>query len=772
MPTSPRPRRSPPRAIVAGVAVAAVTGLVSAVAAAAPPPPLAPIEVVRTITAEEGTRLTGATLLRGDSHLLVERDVGSAHQIGVIPRAGGAFACISCDVAPTAKDADAFDDGRRILVQRQEGAGAILEAGSEVNPVGGGLGDLQFTIIECSPSIIDCDSATAMPLNFPIDGLAQGAQIREVAPHPDGEWIKFNEVRTLEGERMTIGRLVRGATEWRVVEPRVLNPAWSMNDDWRDWQAGGRFYESGGGASGRSFSYDGRTLKYGTTTTALNYDVWKLDLATGKRTPATTDVDYNEMSDTSPDGRWIAASSPRGLDRMDVVTEVVRPPFIDNVTFGQIGRIGLFNNRRCMNERWLWATDPGQQRGGYSGQPVVTEDGWLIRGWRWTEDGTGAVIFEERIPSEPEPAGPAARTRIRELRFPGRSPHPAVRAARLADVTDLGWAADYASYHTISGQDVAGRVVRGPGGGTATMTFTGRFAAGRWEVRFDRYVDETGRIINGTESLSTANPLVQATWDVDLVVDRPGRPGAERLDGTITVGPQGRFTGSVSSTVDGRTRTGFPTQADCPGVRQAPLRLAGVSVRDGSRQRAARIVATVVADIAEDSMARPVRLATVSLPGGPRARTDARGRVRLVLGRGAAPGEIVLRAVAGGLKGTELRAVRAAHGRYDPVITTVPPCLGRRRFAIKLPAGRRRDPMVGARVSVAGRAAPVVLRGRTRYATVDLRGRPAGRYRVVVRARTRSGRVITQVRRFRTCAGGAEASAGDGRGLTYHTAGM
>lgn len=738
------------RRLVTTVVAALVLGA-SPAAGASPTPPLEPIEVVRTITASDGTRLTSATMLRGDTHLLVERDVGSAHELGVMPREGGAFRCISCDVAPTAKDADAFDDGRRILVQRQEGAGGVLEAGSEVNPVGGGLGDLQFTIIECTPSIVDCDSATAMPLNFPIDGLSQGAQIREVAPHPDGEWIKFNEVRTLEGERMTIGRLVRGATEWRVVEPRVLNPAWSMSDDWRDWQDGGRFYESGGGASGRSFAYDGRTLKYGTTTSALNYDVWKLDLATGRRTQVTTDVDYNEMSDSSPDGRWIAASSARGLDRMDVVTEVVRPPFLDNVTFGQIGRIGLFNNRRCMNERWLWATDPGQQRGGYSGQPVVTEDGWLIRGWRWTEDGTGAVIFEERIPSEAQPAAPAARTRIRELRFPGRKPRPRPSPARLADLTDLRWAADYASYHTVSAQDVAGRVVRGPGGGTATLTFSGRFAAGRWEVRFDRYVDEHGRNITGTESLTTSNPLVQATWDAHIVVDHAGRRAAERLDATITVGPQGRFTGSASSTVDGRTRTGLPTQADCPGVRQPRLRLEGVSVRDGSRQRAARVVAEVVADIPEDAVARPVWLATVSGPEGAHARTDHRGRVRLVLRRGTAPAVLALRAHGDGFKSTELQAVRGADGRYEPVIATVPSCLSRRRFAIRVPFGRRGDPVVSARVSIAGHPVRVLRRGRRSFAFIDLRGRPAGRYRVLVHTRTRSGRMTTRVRRFRTC---------------------
>lgn len=635
------------RRSIVGSVVALATGLVAAApaAASAAPPPLEAIDVVRTIAAEPGTRLRSAALLRGGSHLLVERERDGAREIGVLPRAGGAFQCITCDVAPGASDPDQFDDGRRMIVQRAEGGlSQVGEATGDASPIGGGLGDLQFSIVECAPSLADCDRASVLPLDFPIDGLLEGAQIREVAASPDGAWIKFNEVRVLDGERMTIGRLVRGDRGWEVVEPRVLNPAYELTDAPGGWIDGGRFYESGGGFSGRSFSYDGRTLKYGTTTSALNYDVWKLDLATGRRTQVTTDVDYNEMSDTSPDGRWIAASSARGLDRMDVVTEVRRPPFLDVVTFGQIGRIGLFNNRRCMNERWLWATDPGQQEGGYSGQPVVTEDGWLIRGWRWTEGGTGAVVFEERIPSEAEPAAPEQRTRIRELRFPARRPHRRAAPVPLADLTDLSWAADHASYSTLAGRTQPSRVVRGPRGGIATLSYLGQFAAGRWAVRYDRYVDETGRTITGTESLTTANPLVQATWDVDLVVDRPGRPGAERLDGTITVGPQGRFTGTVSSTVDGRTRRGFPTQATCPGVRQAPLRLTGV------RARGTRLTARVVADVPEDATARPVRHATVTGPRGTLGRTDRRGRVTLRLLRGVAGRRIVVRARAGGFR--------------------------------------------------------------------------------------------------------------------------
>jgi hypothetical protein len=75
-------------------------------------------------------------------------------------------------------------------------------------------------------------------------------------------------------------------------------------------------------------------------------------------------------------------------------------------------------------------------------------------------------------------------------------------------------------------------------------------------------------------------------------------------------------------------------------------------------------------------------------------------------------------------------------------------CTSRRRFAIRLPRGARR---AGARVTVAGRRAKVVRRSGRLRATIDLRGRRAGRVVVRVRAR-KGGRVIRQTRVYRTCA--------------------
>ena len=44
-----------------------------------------------------------------------------------------------------------------------------------------------------------------------------------------------------------------------------------------------------------------------------------------------------------------------------------------------------------------------------------------------------------------------------------------------------------------------------------------------------------------------------------------------------------------------------------------------------------------------------------------------------------------------------------------------------------------------------------VLRGRRLRAPVDLRGLPRGRFKVTIKAVTRSGKRVTATRRYRTC---------------------
>jgi hypothetical protein len=184
------------------------------------------------------------------------------------------------------------------------------------------------------------------------------------------------------------------------------------------------------------------------------------------------------------------------------------------------------------------------------------------------------------------------------------------------------------------------RVIAGRAGGTATVSFTGTFAAGSWRVVFDRYSDDGASFVSGTESLVTPSPVAAAVWSADLTIsgDRNGY-----LRGQLYVGPQNTFSGHAESEVDGTRWAGIPTQETCPGVVQAPL---VVTATGAGRGEGRRVDVRVTARIPEDPTLRPVHGARVTA-GGHTARTDREGRATLVV-----PGkaDVVVVAEAGGFR--------------------------------------------------------------------------------------------------------------------------
>jgi hypothetical protein len=79
-------------------------------------------------------------------------------------------------------------------------------------------------------------------------------------------------------------------------------------------------------------------------------------------------------------------------------------------------------------------------------------------------------------------------------------------------------------------------------------------------------------------------------------------------------------------------------------------------------------------------------------------------------------------------------------------------CASRRRVLLRLPRGTRR-----ATVTLDGRRVKVRRRTGRLVATIDLRGRPAGRVLVRIRGTRADGRRVRQVRRYRVCATGRSA---------------
>lgn len=607
-----------------GSPIARIAVPVVSVAEPGSSPALEAFEVEKVIEFDlpDGVKVTGADLSPDGEHIILEVEFADgSSQIAVTNLDGGEYQCLSCGVVPNATKAKALYDNQRIWFASTNGQQ------SADDPLGG-AGAITYMVLECGTSLYSCSQPTVKKVTFPSDrGLRAllPTQNREAKPDPYGEYVTWTENTFFSGPRMSIAKLVATDEGYELVEQRVFSPQWYEDTDYAvDFANATRFYE------GASWHAGGRYLKYQTTSDGLNYDIYLLDTATGERRQLTTDLDYNESGDISPDGTSVYFSSARGLDRMDVFTALVRPSLLDVVAFPQIGRVSLWNNRRSMNEPWLMNLEAGQQAGGYSGQPIIIDPDWTIRGWSWFPDSTRALINEQQRPDTVTGGGaPETPWRTSIISFPSReatAPLPPVHQDPEAIAT---WSVPVKDYRPMIGRSET-RVLNGTHSGTATLRYSGIFAFGTYSVTYKNYSDDGKTFINGTEKVKIKNPMGNSVWTADLTStgERTGY-----LKGKINIGKGNVFAGEVSSEINGVAYNGVPTQADFPGVSQPQLTISA----SGDRIR-------VTASVSEDDQPRPVRGVTVTV-GSVTTTTDAQGYATIAF----APGDTVT-ASAGGFR--------------------------------------------------------------------------------------------------------------------------
>lgn len=567
------------------------------------------VEKVIEFDVPDGVTVTGADLSPDGEHLILEVEIGGNTQIAVSNLDGEDYQCISCGLVTNAAKARALADERRIWFANTDGQQ------SADDPLAG-AGAITYAILECGGSIYACENPTVKKVKFPSDrGLLSllPTQNREAKPDPYGEYVTWTENTIFTGPRMSIARLVATGEGYKLTDQRVFSPGWSEESDYAlDFSDGTHFYE------GASWQAGGRYLKYQTTTTGLNYDIYLLDTLTGERRQITTDLDYNESGDISPDGKWAYFSSARGLDRMDVFTALVRPSLIDSAAFPQIGRVSLWNNRRAMNEPWMMSLDGSQELGGYSGQPIIIDPDWTVRGWSWFPDSTRALINEQQRPDTVTPGAPDTPWRFSIISFPSREPTTPLEPVHQDPAAIAKWSVPVSDYKPMMGRQST-RVLKGTYSGTATLHYSGIFAWGSYSVTYENYSDDGKTFIDGTEKVKITNPMGNSVWSADLTSsgERTGY-----LLGSINIGKGNAFSGEVSSEINGITYSGVPTQADFPGVSQPQLAIstAGGGVR-------------VTATVPEDDQPRPVRGVAVTV-GSVTVVTDENGYAEIPFGPG------------------------------------------------------------------------------------------------------------------------------------------
>lgn len=587
-----------------------------------PSSPLEPFTVEKVIEFDvpDGVVVNGADLTPDGDHLLLSVTIAGKTQIAVSNLDGGDYQCVSCGLVTNAAKAIALEGNQKIWFASTSGQQ------SADDPLGG-AGLISYAILECEGSISSCANPTVKKVEFPSDRgpMAASTQNREAKPDPFGEYVTWTENTPITGPRMSIARLVATDTGYKLVDQRIFAPQWDENAEYaQDFANATRFYEGG------SWHAGGRYLKYQTTTTGLNYDIYLLDTLTGERRQLTTDLDYNESGDVAPDGRSVYFSSARGADRMDVFTALQRPSLLDVAAFPQMARVSLWNNRRAMNEPWVMNLDDGQQLGSYSGQPVIIDPDWTIRGWSWFPDSTRALINEQQRPDTVTPGAPDTPWRFSIISFPTREATTPLAPVHQDPDAIAKWSVPVEEYTPMMGRQVPSRVLKGKDSGTATLQYSGTFASGSYSVTYDNYSDDGKTFINGTEKVTVVNPIGNATWTADLTStgERSGY-----LKGSIKAGKANAFSGTVSSEINGVNYSGVPVQTDFPVINQPQLAISSFDNR-------VRVTATV----AEDGYSRAVRGATVTV-GSTTVTTDERGFAQIVF----VPGDTIT-ADAGGFQ--------------------------------------------------------------------------------------------------------------------------
>ena len=434
---------------------------------------------------------------------------GGRREIYQISVDGTDVKCLTCGVSPTVtadlNKMTPFEDGSgRILVEAGSNKWVVFEDGANGK---------QLASIATPPS-----------------GARVLEPTREMRISPDGTHVVFTQIQLGQGGVIAavpiVGTLNRTASGYEIADARVIFPT----------------------GEAKQWTHDGKgVIILGGQYEAGNVDDVIVDMATGKVTRLTGNLDYDEDTDLSPNGKWLAIGSTRGLDALTPMSRIVRPAFLPAFIQGSVYE-RYANPINVSNQEWLIAVADDLNR--ENGIPLfVGGDGYTARSMpSWNETGD-AVTFWERSITDPTQtrlviANLKYTTSVGTVEGDQSTPHPM-------------WAPQLGTYVPSAPPLPPTGTYAGVGGGTAVVSEAAdptNPAATIRTVTYTNYVNDQGMILNGTESTSTTASQNSVRYLADINVSG-AHTGYLRGDVTInkltrTITPT--TTGSmITSDVDG-----------------------------------------------------------------------------------------------------------------------------------------------------------------------------------------------------------------------------
>jgi hypothetical protein len=480
------------------------------------PPPPEPIAWTQVPLPADVSPLTVEWL--DDQQLLVSfqgaRVAGT--QLATLGVDGGGFRCLTCGgpIAGNLRPVQRFRDGARALV------------------AGPNLFSANWRVLECAPSLLDCQSAELVPIQLPANPDPGTGILQYRVPWVtlDDGWLVWSEVRSRGpgGNVVAMGRLVRDASGYTVADARVIVPPFpptGLGTDPERWRNFTQPFEAkfGGLRGGRDWIVAG-------TPDAGQYDASTLDLATGELRRLTHHPDHDEGIRFRRDEQWAVLQSARTDERVEFLGLLPRPPYVDWIAFSVhfVGIAGAPSDgispgtdpdeRDCYVDPWL--LDRWFERGDYIGQRLLQPaEGWVsiegnAGGFGWSPDGTRIALIERRWRDAPVPRP----TRLRIATLTSRLPVDPAAVVSIAPTPEPAWALRYEDYAV---PDTFGTtVVPGRASGTATIRNAMPTATqGEVEVVYDDYSDDGASVLDGFERLRIPRLILEgAVYEVDLTL--------------------------------------------------------------------------------------------------------------------------------------------------------------------------------------------------------------------------------------------------------------
>ncbi len=491
--------------------------------ASANPPPL-PEPVATSVVALPPGVVPSAPLFHPDGqHLVFAFEDAQGTFLGVSELDGSDFQCVTCPLGSLPIEPEGvFPDASRVLLSNQITIGDTSDLPFPSPFAGSGA----VPIVECSPSILQCDSVEVVLGRIPFDETDPSiAQMhREFRLAPDGAHIGWTQVRSDTGTVLVIGELRREASHYELDDVEILTdtgPRLVVDE------AGRSVLTPNTAGELKQFERGGTHLTYIAGGGGLGFDVFELDIASGAVRRLTTHADYDETLHFSPDGAWFVVGSKRSADPARDVLEafnlVPRPGFMALAGSDLWGLWAFQGNAQTNRGLDVWLLDEHGARGGYIGQNLSAGSGpcYKARGRNdWSPDGTRVLNHETLVqPVQPACAGESPG-RIVVHHLISRVPLPPGGGIPAVPTPDALWAATDIEGFRPAPLPVGDFVVPGAVFGEARVGYTRtpglETVSGTASVEYDDYSDDGLVVLNGHEAASPFAVFAENAYPADL----------------------------------------------------------------------------------------------------------------------------------------------------------------------------------------------------------------------------------------------------------------